>query len=1075
MTNPVSPMAVQPPKRRIVRSELGRRILSALLVSSVSVAISCAVALAQNSRGTIRGTVTDSSGAVIPAASVTVKRPVTGEVLRLLTNGAGIYEVPHLEVGTYELTIGAPGFAPEERTGVVVQVGTDLVLDARLSIGSTPQAITAAVQLSNLDLATSQSGGVDSGQQIRDLPLNGRDWTSLASLQPGVTAVSTENPAGLNVQRANRGLGGMVTIGGLRPQQTSYWLDGVNLNDYAGGGPGSVLGISLGVDAVEEFSVITATPPAEYGKTSGGVVNAVSRSGTNQLHGSAYDFLRNSSLDARNFFDGLSAPPFRRNQFGGSIGGPVKRQKTFFFLNYEGIRQLLSVTTVDNVPSAKARTGQLTAGTAAVNPSVIPYLPLFPLPNGPVSGDIGTSAFAAANRTEEDFATARLDHNISDRDRISGTFLFDKGAMTGPDNYNGVLLRTLSRRQVASLEASHAFSSGSANSFRLGLNRVVTEQVESLSAINPLAEDLSLGFLPDRPVGAIAIAGITSYPGGVGAANNYQFHFTSYQAYDNFLVVRGAQILQMGVSLEDVRSNALGGGTNNGGATFGSLAAFLTNQPSSFVATIPGTNLPIALRQAVAAGYVKDDWRLRPNLTVNLGLRYEMATVPAEEHNQLATLLWGSQQLKVGAPWFHNPTLRNFSPRVGFSWDPFHDGKTAVRAGFGVYDSLPLTGLFSLIAILSAPLNLQGSTTSVPVGSFPKGLFQSLALGGPRADYLQQNPRRSYVSDWHFSVQHRLWSDTIVELGYTGSHGVHLPMIQSDINTALPSASTPSGYVWPSPRGSGPKPWPAWGSVTGIFWDSLSAYEALSIRLQKSLARGLSARASYTWSKSLDTSSGSVPTAYTNTISSLPYFDSRLLKAVSDFDVPQTLVFSGTWEIHPPTGLPKSWAWLFSGWQVGSLVTLKSGLPFTATIAGDALGLNSSIPYDLPDRLNLPGCRNPVNSGNPHQYIRLSCFAAPVPSTRLGDAGRNVGRGPGLGDWDTSLFRNIPVPRIADSFRIQFRVEMFNILNRANFQPPTSSSLQLFTQSLQPIASAGALTATATTSRQIQFGLKLLW
>jgi hypothetical protein len=376
---------------------------------------------------------------------------------------------------------------------------------------------------------------------------------------------------------------------------------------------------------------------------------------------------------------------------------------------------------------------------------------------------------------------------------------------------------------------------------------------------------------------------------------------------------------------------------------------------------------------------------------------------------------------------------------------------------------------------LSAPFNLQGSSTTVAGGAFPSGLYQSLAAGGPRAEFIQQNPKRSYVLQWNFAVQRELTPTLIAEVGYTGSHGVHLPLIENDINTALPASVNSSGYFWPVPIGSGAKPWPSWGSVTGVFWPASSRYDALNARLQKRFGHGLLAQASYTWSKSLDSGSNSLPTAYANTVSNLPYFDPRLRRSVSDFDVPQLFVVGGTWEIPTVKRARNGTAWLVSNWQLGTLLQLNSGLPFTPTIAGDPLGLTSVQRYDFPDRLNLPGCGNPVNPGNATEYVKLACFAAPASPNRLGDAGRNVARGPGLIDWDASLFKNIPLTRFAEPFRIQFRFEVFNVLNHANFNPPTSTSLQLFTQALTPIASAGSLTSTSTTSRQLQLALKVLW
>jgi len=1045
------------------------------LVSTLLTFVAVATASAQTSGGAIRGTVSDPSGAMVPEARITIEEVSTGENWRLVSSSVGLYNAPNLPVGKYNVTVKADGFSTAERTNIDVQVGSESVINLQLVLGKSEEKVTVTSQAGTVDLATSQTGAVNSGEVVRELPLNGRDWTTLAALQPEVSIVRTENAPALSNTRGNRGLGTMMAIGGARPEQSSYLLDGVSVNDYDGGGPASVLGITLGVDAVQEFSVVTGNAPADYGKTSGGSINAVTRAGTNQFHGSLYEFLRNSALDARNFFDGPSVPPFKRNQFGASFGGPIRRQRTFFFFDYEGIRQGLGVTTVDTVPSPAARIGQLVAGPVTVSPLVAPFLAFFPVPNGPIKGDIGTYTFASQNNTTENFVTSRVDHRFSDLDAIHATWLFDKGQTTGPDVFDGVLLGTFSQRQTASIEESHIFSPSMVNFVRIGFNRNVAEQVQSLSAINPLADDNSYGFLPGRDVGQISIAGVTAYPGGLGAQGDYLFHYTSYQADDDVSITRGGHSIRAGVAFERIQSNTLGAGANNGTVSFGSLAGFLTDQPTSFVATIPGTSVPEGLRQSVVGAYVQDDWRVLRNLTLNLGVRYEMATVPTEDHDRLATLVLGSQKLKIGSPYFQNPTLRNFSPRVGAAWDPFGDGKTSVRAAFGQYDNLPLTSQFSLLSVISAPFNLQGASTSVPEGSFPDGLYQSLAAGGPRADFIQQNPKRSYVLQWNFRIQRQLTPSLLFEAGYSGSHGVHLPLVVGDINTVTPAEDTPQGYVWPTPRGSGVKPWPAFGTVNAVIWEVSSTYNALPVRLQKRLSHGLLVQGSYTWSKSLDTGSNSLMTAYTNTVTNLPVFDPRLVKAVSDFDVPQNLVVSGTWEMPGPATRWKPLREFARGWQPGSLLTLSSGLPFTPTIAGDPLGLNSSVPYDYPDRLNLPGCGNPVNPGNSTDYIKLSCFAAPSPATRLGDAGRNVGRGPGVVDWDFSLFKNIRVARGSEVFNVQFRFETFNALNHPNFNPPNSTSLQLFTQALAAIPSAGNLTSTSTTSRQLQFGLKVGW
>jgi hypothetical protein len=1033
---------------------------------------------AQVGGGTISGTVSDPGAAVVPGAEVSIENIATHEVRHIATSSTGLFSAPNLTPGTYRVTVTAPGFSTWTRPGIEVQVGGEAVLRAELQVGAAADTIVVHEEMPAVDTASSAIEAVNTGSTVRELPLNGRDWTTLAALQPGVAIVRTQAGVGLNTTRGNRGLGTQMAVGGARPQQNNYRLDGVSVNDYAGSGPASVLGISLGVDAIEQFSVVSGNPTADYGKTSGGVINAVSRSGTNQIHGSAYEFLRNSALDARNFFDPTKAPPFKRNQFGASFGGPIRHDKTFFFADYEGLRQSLGVTTVDTVPSPNARVGHMANGsTLTVSPKVAPYLTLYPLPNGAINGDTGIYSFAAQDVTNEDFFTVRGDHHFSDRDILHGTFLKDDGQSGGPDTYNFTLLGTQSRRTTANAEESHLFTPTSMNFLRFGFNRMVADQVKSLSAINPASSDSSLGFIPGRAVGQMNVTGLTSFTGGMGAQGEYQFHYNSYQLYDDFSLTRGSHSLKIGGSLEKIESNELGGGSLNGTAAFGSLTNFLTNVPTSFTATVPGTGTPLGLRQWVAGGYVQDDWRARRNLTFNLGLRYEMSSVPGEQHGRIATLTsFSSPQIHLGSPYFSNPTRRDFSPRLGVAWDPFGDGKSSIRAAFGVYDSLPLTYEFALLSVLVAPYNEQGSSATVPAGSFPDHLYQSISAGALRTGFIEQKPKRNYVEQWNLTVQRQLASSLTAELGYAGTHGVHSPFLTSDVNTVPPSAASPLGYIWPTPRGSGVKPFPTLGSVTAIFWQVSSTYHALRARVTRSFKGGFQMQTSYTWSKSLDTGSDSFQTAFTNSISVLPLYDTSIRHSYSNFDIRHVLSVNGTWEI--PGGVrSQPAALLLKGWRLGTIVQAASGLPFTPQVGGDPLGLLTTIttPYAFPDRLDLPSCGNPVNPGNPVSYIKLSCFAAPFPATRMGDAGRNVAIGPGLVNLDFSLFKSFPVHSISETANVQFRAEMFNILNQTNFSPPTSNSAQIFTQALALVPSAGNLTSTSTTSRQIQFALKIVW
>src|SRR5712692_2636274 len=500
------------------KTSIETRALSAVIGLIVVLTIVPSLHLrAQEAGGTIVGTVTDPSGAAVSSASVNIKNVATGVERDSTTNADGVYTAPNLIPGTYELTITSPGFSTVVVQGIGLLAGEKREVSVAMKLGQVSDKVSVvSSEISDVQLGSSEVRGVVDSHTVNELPLNGRDWTSLTLLEPGVAQIRTQKALGVSNDRPNRGLGTDVTIGGNRPQGNNYKLDGVSINDYSSGAPGSVTGGVLGVDAVQEFSVVTSNAPADYGKTSGGVINAASRSGTNLFHGTAYEFLRNSALDARNFFDTLKnsagnliTPPFRRNQFGGSAGGPVIKDHTFFFADYEGLRQGLSTTSKIIVPSQNARNGMLVACSTPTPPAycmgghlvvssttdangvdlqVKPFLAcsptscLFPLPNGTVTGDTGAYSFVSSQPTTEDFLTTRIDHKISASDSLFGTYVFDKAQVSNPDAYNIKINGNQSRRHTVALEESHILSPTVLNSARLGFNRDVVIAFTTLSA-----------------------------------------------------------------------------------------------------------------------------------------------------------------------------------------------------------------------------------------------------------------------------------------------------------------------------------------------------------------------------------------------------------------------------------------------------------------------------------------------------------------------------------------------------------------------------------------------------------------
>ena len=1101
---------------------------------------------AQVTGATLSGTVKDQSGALVPNTQISITNIATGTTRSLVSDAAGFYLAPNLLPGAYEVTASAPGFATEVQTGITLTVGAQQVLNLTLRVGRTTEKVQVAGQAPAVQLATSSLNAVVNSTTVRELPLNGRSWTDLATLQPGVGSIQTQPAFTAGPDRGKRGFGSQITVAGARPQQNNYRLDGISINDYSNGAPGSVLGGDLGVDAIQEFSVLTSNYSAEYGRTSGGVVNAVTRSGTNQFHGGVYEFLRNNALDARNFFDG-AIPPFRRNQFGAEAGGPIRKDKVFVFGDYEGIRQSKGVTAVDTVPSAAARNGTLCSTPdsppppdpnacsptpISVDASAQKYLPFWSLPNGGIqpgtNGDIGIFTFPGQQVISENFFTVRVDSKISDKDTLAATYLGDNTPYSAPDNLNAVLNKTTTNRQIPVLEETHIFSPSLVNSARGGYSRVGALNNVGLVAINPLAADPSLAGVPGQYASQVFMSGVTTFTGGLKANGPGQFYWNSFQGYDDAFWTHGTHSLKFGAAAERMQLNMYQLSDASGTYNFATLPDFLSNNPKRFTVAI-SENPGRGLRQTLLGFYAQDDWRARPNLTLNAGLRWEMTTVPTELEGRIGTLInLTDPEPKCGklvagcassGPFFSNPTLHNFDPRVGFAWDPFRNGKMAVRGGFGMFAVLPIISVFfpSTGVYPFQGTGFVSSATTDLQGSFYTGAPQLLGPGSHAGAIYEQHASRSYVMQWNLNVQRELAPSLTALVGYVGSRGVHQPFRVDDFDIALPIQKTPSGYLFQNPvGGNGATLNTNFGDIAGVFYEGNSFYNALEVGVQKRMSHGVELQGSFTWGKSIDTGSATgVGDQFSNSIPSLPWYDLKSFRGLSDFNVGRTLVLSATWELPSPKSLSGPAAWLASGWQLGGIYKANDGVPFTPTFGtdGDPQGLNSSDPWDFPNRLIGPGCRELVNPGNPNHYIKdgslagqPSCFAVPTaPSAAFfsapqagcdpsfgslhptdpnylwcfnlrGNSGRNVLIGPGTSNLDFSVFKNNSIKRISETFNVQFRAEFFNILNRANFAVPvTPDHTDIFDSTGASTGVAGLLTSTTTDSRQIQFAIKVVW
>jgi hypothetical protein len=1022
------------------------------------------------------GTVTDPSGASVLNATVVVRNVDTGIATATRTNPAGVYSIPNVLPGEYVIVADAAGLTSGALPTLTLTIDERRIVNIQLGIAKLAASVDVRARTGAVELGSAAISRVVDGGEARDLPLNGRDWTQLALLQPGVSLIRTQpDSTGLN-NRGNRGFGSQLTIDGARPQQNNYRLDGISINDYANSSPGSTGGLTLGAEAVAEFSVISSNYSASYGLASGGVINAMTRAGTNDVHGSAYEFFRDDALDARGYFDD-DKRPFRRNQFGFAAGGPVVRNRTFFFANYEGLRQSATTTSFATVPTADARLGHLTSGNVTVDPSVHRYLGLFALPNGAVVGDTGLYKFASEAVVPEHFLSVRLDHTLSVRDSLHGTYLFDKGSTTQPDPLNVVLDYNETKRQVGAVEERHVFSSSFVNTARIGLNRVVAGTLLTAPGANVLGSDPSLGVATGLYAPVIQVTALTSFGGGLNGTSFAHYSFTTWQAYDDAFWSVGKHSIKAGFAFERIASDVELAANPNGVFRFNTLQDFLANRPASFQFQY-GPLTPRALRQNVFGAYVEDDYRPAAGLTLNLGLRYEPASVPSEVNGKLANLrTLGSSQIYTGDPLFRNATLANVEPRIGMAWDPFNTGKTAVRAGFGIFDVLPLTYQFNLMEVSAAPFQLTASSSSLPSGSFPNSAVPLVQVGSAlRTSYIEFEPKRNYVLQWNASVEREVPGSVTIMAGYAGSRGVHNAMRSTDANGVMPS-KTPAGLEWPcagvvangvcSKPGGGDRFNSTYGQIDGQVWNGSSSYRALLLTIRRRLARSVAAQLSFTWSRSEDTGS-SVGSGgpFLNSVSGQFLF--APLRAPSDFNVGRTLVGSATWEL--PFGRTGGWG----GWQVGGVLNISDGMPFTPLISGDALGQGNQSLFDVPDRLDQPGCETAVNPGNPSQYIKLNCFAFPVPSTRFGNAGRNSLIGPGVLTVDVSLVKNIPVGAFGHRAHVQLRAEMFNLTNRTNFAAPLANN-KLFDSKGTPVSFAGQITSLSTAPRQLQLGLKLIW
>jgi hypothetical protein len=1060
---------------------------------------------------TISGRVEDASGAAVSNATVTATHMETGATRVVTTDPTGNYRVLSLPLGRHDIKVEKAGFQAAVRTGIKLDVGEEAVVNFHLAVGKAVQEITVSEEVPVVNTTTASVSGLVGEREVKDLPLNGRSFDDLITLNPGATNYTDMRSANTTTSNGNA-----FAVDGQKPGDNETLLNGV---EYTGSSqlavtPGGVSGYLLGIDAVREFNLLTGTYGAEYGKRSGAQVSVVTQSGSNMLHGTIYEFLRNNVLDTRDYFDQGSTPPFQQNQFGASLGGPIRKDRLFLFGNYEGFRQRLSATSVSLVPDAQARLGNLPNASGVetpvtgLNPAMLPYMQFWPQPNVELGGGTAKSFNNPKQSINEDFGTLRLDYILQHQDTLSAAYTVDDGNSLIPQADPLFASALAVSSQVASLQETHVLSPRAVNTFTAGFSRAAFANDSSPYISFPA----SLSFVQGLGPGGIVVGGgVTTTGAGVitsAGPNNASSVWNRRNLFtftDNLQISKGIHQISMGIWLQRLQDNEDTASRQLGQASFATLQTFLTGTVSSFQIVRQATEL--GWRSLMGAWYIKDAINLRHNLTLEVGLRHEFDTGWNEEGGRASNFVTGANGVLVTAPlvgdsaFTQNNAKLLFGPRVALAWDPLGHGITVVHAGFGTYYSMLDALAFQLNAVppYNGSISYQGKLPTITAVDLTEPVAAQCGTpGAPTAGCtkyspqgVQANAKIPTVEKWSLAVEQQLSRSMSVRVGYVGSFGYH-QLINIDPNSVPPKiCSSPSGctaggtttaglpatttstvpegteYI---PVGTRPNP----NLTGGFFWytEGTSSYNALQLDVTKRFTRRLQFRTNYTWSKSLDINSAPTGAQANNQAQMvLDRFDLRKDWGPSALNVAQQVHLMGSFEL--PFGHGQSWLAnaggmtdkLVSGWVFNTITTLMSGFPLTPQVGSNISGDGDTR---NPDRPNLnPNFSGPVIEGSPTQWFNPNAFSLPVPGT-YGNLGRGTLRGPGLVGMDVSLFKDT---KLTEKVALQFRSECFNVLNHTNFATP---NLTVFSgTAMSP--TAGQITATATPSRQIQFGLKLIY
>ena len=1077
------------------------RILLALVV------LACSMPVQAQSTGAISGAVTDQQGAAMPGVAIVVKHVQTGVTRELVTNEAGRYNADLLPVGAYEVTAQLSGFQTAVRSGIELTLGRNAVVDVSLAIGGLQEVVTVAGDVSQVETTTPTVSNLITERMVLDIPLNNRDLTQLTYFTPGVLRVPLTPGGGTFANTATGGAGDKLSVNGARAQQNLYLLNGIPNSD-ASGNPQAVSGAYSGAESVREFQVITNSYSAEHPSVAGAIISAVTKSGTNTIHGSAFGFFRDDSLDAAKWEDnafGRPKPDFNRKQFGGAFGGPLVKDRTFFFASYEGLRENRSVTSTFTTITEGPRNGSL----GPVHPDVAPYLALWPLPGQggtTLIQDFGDGralvASTARRPLRDDYVSFKLDHQFANQRKGNLAFylLRDVGKAENFDGFeaSGANIGQKSKSSMVSAQHTSVLSSSTLNEFLAGYS---TTKPEGGIAISPVdftnfnGRDLRFG--PDTPVmGALTISNVASvgFAGGPSAPGHNVLILKN-----GALLTRGNHTIKVGGQVNH-SMDPMYTSTNftNGSWSFTSLRNFIANRPTSLTVNLPdGTmvlGLPVQtdplfdLRQWTLAGYAQDNWAVKPSFTLTGGLRYEFSTNFDETRGHLWSLRDFFSSTPTQGPLHVNATKKNLSPRLGFAWAPGADRKTSIRGGVGIYYEPP--SLFSTQFNLaqSVPHAVTGAATDpTATGAldFPDAYVTQpqLLASAPLGRLMEYDMQSATIYRWSVTVDREIGA-WLLSAGYTGSRSRDL-LLQFEANmnkwdgypaevpTFEKHFSLSNGLINPE-----------FGRYTISSPRGKASYEGLTLNVKRQVG-GWQFQGAYTLSEARDMGASSVnlQDSLAQSVRTSYYWeDTKILEGPSLFDIRQNFVANMTYDL-PTTARGGLAGALANGWQLTGVLMLSDGFAFSLSDSGNAAQRAAMFSLDALRPNLIPGGNPSPILGGPDmyydvtQFVPSTCTGARVcspgdPDYRTGYFGNlpyNSLVGPGYATLDASIVRNV---KVGGERRVQFRAEFFNVTNRANFALPNTAP---FLANGQRNPEAGKITQTRGTARQIQIGLKYLF